>query len=99
MTRSRKSAGNGVCTQSSTCSSARRGIPAATDPTSGRAVAFGIDRGGMRRPVSSSFTRIARGLVGSRRRYPASVSLERCAWTVEGDARPTASPISRTVGG
>ena len=46
-------------------------------------------------PTSSS----ARGFVGSRRRRPARSRLARCAWTVEGEASPTASPISRTVGG
>ena len=42
---------------------------------------------------------IARGFVGSRRSRPARSRLARCAWTVDGEARPTASPISRTVGG
>ena len=47
------------------------------------------------RPTSS----IARGFVGSRRRRPARSRFARWAWTVDGEARPTASPISRTVGG
>ena len=46
-------------------------------------------------PVSSS----ARGFVGSRRIRPTRSRFARCAWTVEGEASPTSSPISRTVGG
>ena len=42
---------------------------------------------------------IARGLVGSRFSRPARSRFARCACTVDGEARPTASPISRTVGG
>ena len=48
-----------------------------------------------RRPTSSR----ARGFVGSRFSRPARSRFARCACTVEGEARPTASPISRTVGG
>ena len=46
-----------------------------------------------------SITSSARGLVVSRRIRPAPSSRARCACTVEGDVRPTAWPISRTVGG
>src|SRR4051794_14809475 len=42
---------------------------------------------------------MARGLVGSRGRYPRRCSVSRWLCTVEGDVRPTASPISRTDGG
>ena len=48
-----------------------------------------------RRPTSSS----ARGFVGSRRSSPARSRFARWACTVDGEASPTASPISRTVGG
>src|SRR5439155_1159547 len=50
---------------------------------------------GRARPPSSS----ARGFVGSRLSRPDRSRFARCAWTVEGEASPTASPISRTVGG
>ena len=46
-------------------------------------------RGAARSPAASS----------GRADRPARSRFARCAWTVEGDARPTASPISRTVGG
>ena len=42
---------------------------------------------------------IARGFDGSRRSTPDFSSLARCAWTVDDECRPTALPISRTVGG
>src|ERR1700676_2014780 len=42
---------------------------------------------------------MARGLVGSRRRYPSRWSTARWAWTVDDEVRPTDSPISRTDGG
>ena len=42
---------------------------------------------------------IARGLVGSRFSAPRDSSACRCACTVDDEVRPTASPISRTVGG
>ena len=74
-------------------SSARIGSPAATWPTSGRPVC----------PIAffalSTSTSIARGLVGSRRRSPIFSRFARCACTVEDECRPTALPISRTVGG
>ena len=50
---------------------------------------------GRSRPISSR----ARGFVGSRFRSPARSRFARCAWTVEGEVRPTARPMSRTVGG
>ena len=42
---------------------------------------------------------IARGLAGSRRRKPIFSSDARWLCTVDGEVRPTASPISRTLGG
>ena len=42
---------------------------------------------------------MALGLVGSRRRSPRFSRLASWAWTLELEVRPTASPISRTVGG
>ena len=42
---------------------------------------------------------MARGLVGSRRSNPLRCNDARWLWTVEGEVRPTASPISRTDGG
>src|SRR5580704_6409522 len=42
---------------------------------------------------------MARGLVGSRRRNPCFWRVARWAWTVDVEARPTASQISRTDGG
>ena len=50
-------------------------------------------------PTALSSSSIARGLVGSRRSMPRRSRLARCACTVEEDARPTALPMSRTVGG
>jgi hypothetical protein len=74
-------------------SSARIGAPAATCPTTGSPgprIAL--------RALPTSIS-IARGLVGSRRSSPIFSRLARCAWTVEEECRPTALPISRTVGG
>ena len=49
--------------------------------------------------ASSSTIMIALGLVGSRLIAPALTSADRCECTVDGEERPTASPISRTEGG
>ena len=49
----------------------------------------------VRCPIRSS----ARGFEGSRLSRPARSRFARWACTVDGEARPTASPISRTVGG
>ena len=73
-------------------SSARIGVPAATWPTSGTA-------GRMTRFARSTRISIARGFVGSRRSTPELSSFARWACTVEGECRPRAAPISRTVGG
>ena len=51
---------------------------------------------GARARSSSS---IARGFDGSRRSRPSFSRFARCACTVDDDARPTALPMSRTVGG
>ena len=54
----------------------------------------------MARPEDGSKrTSMARGFVGSRFRKPIRCSEARWLWTVEGEVRPTASPISRTLGG
>jgi hypothetical protein len=94
-TRSRKSprSVSGTAISSSMFCSASSGPPAAIWPTSG---SFGIVA--VAGPVSR-FNSSARGFVGSRRSSPARSRFARCAWTVEGEASPTASPISRTVGG
>src|SRR6476620_4827099 len=42
---------------------------------------------------------MARGLVGSFFKSPARSRLASCAWTDDDEVSPTASPISRTVGG
>ena len=88
---------------SSTFCSARMGMPAATRPTRGRDTE---PRSGMARTSavltdvpSCSKTSSARGFVLSRLMSPWSSSAERCAWTVEGEDRPTAAAISRTLGG
>ena len=90
---------------SSTCSCAVIGTPAAMRPTSGT----GIDGPAVIEPsVSSSVgapsspgmtTSIARGLRGSRRRKPLRSSTWSWWETEDGEVRPTASPISRIVGG
>ena len=98
LTRSRKSPRrvSGTAISSSTFSSASRGPPAAIWPSSG---SLGNSATAVwtlfSRPTSSS----ALGLVGSRRSSPARSRFARWAWTVDGEARPTAPPISRTVGG
>ena len=93
-------AGSG--TYSSTFCSASSGPPAAISPMSGsRATsrwspaASTTSASRRSRPISSR----ARGFVGSRRSRPARSRFARCACTVDGDASPTRSPISRTVGG
>ena len=79
-------------------SSARIGEPAATLPTTGIWLAWGS--------VSSATGRgdtpgreMARVLPSALTMTPASSSPLRWKWTVEGDLRPTAAPISRTEGG
>ena len=42
---------------------------------------------------------MARGFVGSLWSSPLRSRFASCAWTLDEDVRPTASPISRTVGG
>ena len=82
---------------SSTFSSARTPVPAATSPTSGT---LRTAEAGSRLVVSGSkWTWMARGLLGSRDRYPSRWRTARWVWTVAEEARPTASPISRTEGG
>ena len=61
------------------------------------AIAHVLDGDRRRRARSSSS--IARGFDGSRRSSPSFSRLARCACTVEDEARPTALPMSRTVGG
>ena len=73
--------------------------PAGGDPAE-RAAGVGTSARGRRClarrcPISS----IARGFVGSRRIRPTRSRFARCACTVDGEASPTSSPISRTVGG
>ena len=80
---------------SSIFSTAVIGTPAVTLPITGTCI------------VSSTFTSsncsltisIALGLVGSLLIYPFSSNLDKCPCTVELEAKPTASPISRTLGG
>ena len=50
-------------------------------------------------PTARSSSSIARGFVGSRRSSPSFSRFARCACTVDDEARPTALPMSRTVGG
>ncbi len=80
---------------SSMSSSARIGVPAATRPSSGTSRT--PVRGEVTPPVST--TSMALGLEGSRRRWPSFTSADRWLWTVEGELRPSAAPISRTDGG
>src|SRR5207302_29576 len=82
-------------TWSSMFCSARIGLPAATLPTTG------IDTA-LRRFWSSSASWTSwtvRDLLGSRLIRPRRSSWFRWLWTVELELRPTASPISRTLGG
>ena len=79
---------------SSMFSSARIGSPAATWPTSGRPLPGRIVRFALSKSSS-----IARGFEGSRLSSPIFSRFARCACTVEDECRPTALPISRTVGG
>ena len=62
------------------------------DPTKPRAIEL-LDR------AVEQVKSIARGLDGSRRSSPSFSRFARCACTVDDDARPTALPMSRTVGG
>ena len=72
------------------CSLARVGWPAAMCPSTGTTVAS----------TRVSDARVmARGFVGSFFRSPARSRLASWAWTDEDEVSPTASPISRTVGG
>ncbi len=66
-------------------------MPAAIRPSSGTTVPVALD--------SSVDRVIARGFVGSLWSNPIFSRLASWAWTEEDDVRPTASPISRTVGG
>src|ERR1019366_7759327 len=50
-------------------------------------------------PTALSSSSMALGFEGSRRRRGIFSRLVRCACTVEEDAKPTALPMSRTVGG
>src|SRR3954469_8717364 len=77
-------------------SSARMGEPAATWPTSGSPFGRTTD---LTASVARSSSSSARGLDGSRRRRPTFSRFDRCACTVEDDARPTALPMPRTVRG
>jgi hypothetical protein len=82
---------------SSMASRASVGEPAAIRPTSGMCRIPERDADG---PIPGAYEiSMARGLVASLRMYPLRCSASRCAWTVEGEARPTASAISRTLGG
>src|SRR5215210_2388408 len=78
-------------------SSARIGCPAATWPTSGRPPLLVTTL--LAAPTALSSSSIARGFVGSRRSMPTFSRLARWACTVDDEARPTALPMSRTVGG
>src|SRR6202012_2645177 len=78
-------------------SSARIGAPAATEPTSGMPLLGRTTLTTLSTPVIRSS--IARGFDGSRLRSPSFSRFARCAWTVDDECRPTALPISRTVGG
>src|SRR3954453_3836905 len=97
----------GTSTYSSMFSSARIGWPAATAPTSGRPVGRTSDRTLSTASSTVLATAVdalsssssARGLDGSRRSRPSFSRLARCACTVDDEARPTALPMSRTVGG
>ena len=94
--RPRRRPAPGTSTYSSMFSSASIGWPAATWPTSGRP--FG--RTTFLTPSTAlSSSSIARGLDGSRRSSPIFSRFARWACTVEEEARPTALPMSRTVGG
>ena len=70
-------------------SSARMGLPAATLPRMGT-WSFG---------AGASVRAMARPFPAPLAMTPASSRCLRWKWTVEGDLRPTASPISRTEGG
>ena len=92
---------------SSTFCSARMGVPAATRPTSGSEMrlrstsweTLACGAWSSAEDACLSTTSIVRGFLESRRMSPCSSSTLRCMWTVEGEARPTAAPISRTEGG
>src|SRR3954469_23152353 len=77
-------------------SSARIGEPAATCPTSGSPLGVTAS---LTASAARSSSSIARGFEGSRRSRPTFSRLARCACTVDDEARPTALPMSRTVGG
>ncbi len=96
---------SGSVKTSSTCSCAVMGTPAAIRPTSGT----GTEGPAMTSAGSASCsgapsspgmtTSIARGLRGSRRRKPLRSSTWSWWETEEDEVSPTASPISRMVGG
>ena len=77
---------------SSMFSSARIGAPAAIRPTSGTWTPRSGSGPGPCSPM-------ARGFVGSFFRSPRRSRLASWLCTLEDEVRPTASPISRTVGG
>ena len=88
---------DGTGSTSSTFSCASTSVPAATSPTSGTCR---TGRRSMAAPEDGSYRiSMARGFVGSRRRKPMRWSDARWLCTVDGEVRPTASPISRTEGG
>ena len=68
------------------------GVPAATVPTHGTPMTW-----------LCLFSGMAKAIVlwvdGLEMRYPLSISVLTCEWTVEVELRPTAAPISRIVGG
>ncbi len=83
---------------SSACSSARIGAPAAMSPTTGTVTVFSVDRPGAE-PVRNGRTSSCRVIDPPRRRKPLSSKAFRCFDTVDVDRSPTASAISRVLGG
>ena len=79
-------------------SSAKMGEPAATLPTTGIRLARGSISSPTARPAGEARV-MARVLPSALTIMPASSSPFRWKWTVEGDFKPTAAPISRTEGG
>ena len=91
---------------SSTFCSARIGVPAATRPTRGRLMTLlatscvtgaSFDASEVLEAWGTIF--MVRGFFGSLSISPNCSRTFRCIWTVEGDARLTAVPISLTEGG
>ena len=89
-----KCSGNGK--YSSTFSTAVIGTPAVTLPMTGTCIVSSISIASSNSSLTIS---MALGFVGSRLIYPFSSNLDKCPCTVELEASPTASPISRTLGG